>query len=109
MYFVTILVKVFGRGTFGGGGFNTGAGLEQIQLNGTSAALFAPGWTFENMGPNRRAFDLVEDKFWIGRNFVELLKNGDGKEGFMHWAICESWALDDDGYNSMLLLFYIKY
>lgn len=54
-------IDVFGRGTFGGGGFSTNVALANILNKGpnndennntenkawTSVGLFAPGWTFE--------------------------------------------------------------
>lgn len=40
-------VDCFGRGTYGGGGFNCSEALEAARAAGVSAALFAPGWIWE--------------------------------------------------------------
>ena len=44
---VFVGVDVFGRGCFGGGGFNTNKAMEVIRQQNMSAALFAPSWTWE--------------------------------------------------------------
>lgn len=41
-------VDVHGRGTHGGGGFNSHVALSAARRAGLSAALFAPAWVFEN-------------------------------------------------------------
>lgn len=56
---------VFGRGTFAGGGFTTYVALEAIAAAGTSAALFAPGWTFEK-ATDLKPFPQREDRLWTG-------------------------------------------
>ncbi|KAL4853952.1 Cytosolic endo-beta-N-acetylglucosaminidase 2 [Chlorella vulgaris] len=40
-------IDCFGRGTYGGGGFNCEVALTACLEAGLSAALFAPGWPFE--------------------------------------------------------------
>eukprot|EP00050_Salpingoeca_kvevrii_P022588 m.128667 g.128667 ORF g.128667 m.128667 type:complete len:821 (-) comp9754_c0_seq1:37-2499(-) len=45
---VYVGIDVFGRGTFGGGGWTCNKALEEITAAGLSTALFAPGWLFEN-------------------------------------------------------------
>lgn len=40
-------IDVWGRNTFGGGGFDTYKALDVISRVGTSIALFAPAWTYE--------------------------------------------------------------
>ena len=40
-------VDVFGRGCIGGGGFQCWEPLKEIRSRGLSAAIFAPGWTYE--------------------------------------------------------------
>jgi hypothetical protein len=40
-------IDVFGRGTFGGGGFDTSKALVVLKKAGVSAAIFAPGWLLE--------------------------------------------------------------
>ncbi|KAJ3194254.1 hypothetical protein HK101_003140 [Irineochytrium annulatum] len=57
-------VDVWGRGTFGGGGFNAHKALRVIKDAPTSAAIFAPGWTREHLGS--RMFEQVEERFWRG-------------------------------------------
>lgn len=49
-------VDVYGRGTFGGGQYNTRAAIEAMAP--TSVAIFAPGWTYENKSNYNR------DQFW---------------------------------------------
>ncbi|KAK6536293.1 hypothetical protein TWF281_000535 [Arthrobotrys megalospora] len=56
-------IDVFGRGTFGDGGWGTGTALSVIRPAGLSAAVFAPGWVFEHFdGQN---FEARNRKFWI--------------------------------------------
>ncbi|GAQ78794.1 mannosyl-glycoprotein endo-beta-N-acetylglucosaminidase [Klebsormidium nitens] len=57
-------VDVFGRGTFGGGGYHADTALAAARSAGVSAALFAPAWVIENpheAGPN---FEEAQEKFW---------------------------------------------
>jgi mannosyl-glycoprotein endo-beta-N-acetylglucosaminidase len=56
---------VFGRGTYGGGGFTTYLALNAITEAGTSAALFAPGWTYES-ATETKPFPPREDRLWTG-------------------------------------------
>ena len=55
-------VDVFGRGTYGGGGFNSCKAFEAVQGR-TSMAIFAPGWTHENKEEGKN-FVQREYKFW---------------------------------------------
>ena len=57
-------IDCFGRGSLGGGGFGVGEALSLIREAGTSAALFAPGWTFENF--DGKDFESIDRKFWVG-------------------------------------------
>ncbi|KAL2623550.1 hypothetical protein R1flu_003755 [Riccia fluitans] len=41
-------IDVFGRNTFGGGGYQCDVALKAAKEGQVSAALFAPGWTYEN-------------------------------------------------------------
>eukprot|EP00002_Diphylleia_rotans_P028042 TRINITY_DN5651_c0_g5_i1.p1 TRINITY_DN5651_c0_g5~~TRINITY_DN5651_c0_g5_i1.p1 ORF type:complete len:987 (-),score=194.36 TRINITY_DN5651_c0_g5_i1:169-3129(-) len=69
-------IDIFGRGTYGGGGFNAIEALKVIDTAGTSVALFAPGWTFEsNKGQDgcRLRYETAEDKFWIGAEWKDLM------------------------------------
>jgi hypothetical protein len=54
---------VFGRGTFGGGGYRANAALEASRAAGVSAALFAPGWTLE-CGEGRAGFEQRQEQWW---------------------------------------------
>ncbi|GAB5355230.1 hypothetical protein AAMO2058_000187900 [Amorphochlora amoebiformis] len=68
-------IDVFGRGTYGEGGFNTWVALEEILKGPTSTCLFAPGWTMENAssGLGRFEWERLESKFWEGNNFSRNL------------------------------------
>ena len=57
-------IDCFGRGSLGGGGFGVGVALSAIRKAGTSAVLFAPGWTYESSGGKN--FESVDRKFWVG-------------------------------------------
>ncbi|CAG8525835.1 488_t:CDS:2 [Paraglomus occultum] len=59
-------IDVWGRNTYGGGGFDTYKALEVIQKCRTSAALFAPAWTFEHLGADN--FWINDSLFWIGNS-----------------------------------------
>lgn len=54
-------VDCFGRGTYLGGGFQSGKAASIVKSKGFSAALFAPGWTVE-----RKPHDHAEAEFWQG-------------------------------------------
>jgi mannosyl-glycoprotein endo-beta-N-acetylglucosaminidase len=53
---------VYGRGCFGGGGFNTNLALAAAKAAGLSAALFAPGWVQENLDKGR--FAQLQEQWW---------------------------------------------
>ncbi|XP_023324291.1 cytosolic endo-beta-N-acetylglucosaminidase isoform X2 [Eurytemora carolleeae] len=60
-------VDVFGRGCFGGGGFNCSAALSKIRERNLSCAIFAPGWTYElPHRENRVEIEFMdrENLFW---------------------------------------------
>ncbi|KAF9351006.1 hypothetical protein BGX26_010879 [Mortierella sp. AD094] len=59
-------IDVWGRNTFGGGGYNSYKALEVIQREGTSCALFAPAWTYESLG--KGDFMTNDRLFWTGYN-----------------------------------------
>ena len=64
-------IDVWGRGTFGGGGYGCGQALQAIRTAGTSLGVFAPGWTFESQqgeSLGHIVLELNEAKFWRGRN-----------------------------------------
>ncbi|KAI8906874.1 glycoside hydrolase, partial [Gorgonomyces haynaldii] len=55
-------IDVWGRNSFGGGGFNCPIALEEIQEH-TSIAIFAPAWTYEYLGPKQ--FERHDAKLWV--------------------------------------------
>ncbi|XP_074602129.1 cytosolic endo-beta-N-acetylglucosaminidase [Brevipalpus obovatus] len=59
---VYVGVDVFGRGCYGGGGFNTSLAIEKIVFHSFSIALFAPGWVHEVMGGEN--FEKNQIDFW---------------------------------------------
>lgn len=59
-------IDVYGRNTFGGGGFHTHIALRAIKQGGTSAAIFAPAWTVEKCPPNVPDPRQLEERFWTG-------------------------------------------
>ncbi|KAF9912452.1 hypothetical protein EC991_010539 [Linnemannia zychae] len=59
-------IDIWGRNTFGGGGFTTYKALEIIQRERTSCALFAPAWTYESLG--KEGFMTNDRLFWTGYN-----------------------------------------
>lgn len=57
---------VYGRGTWGGGGYDTKIGVEESSC--TSCAIFAPGWTWEKIsGGEFSAFFEAEKLMWAQR------------------------------------------
>ncbi|KAK1284720.1 hypothetical protein QJS10_CPB21g01377 [Acorus calamus] len=69
----------FGRGTYGGGEWNTHVALDVLKKDDVSAALFAPGWVYESkQGPDfetaqNRWWGLVEKSWGILRNYPKVL------------------------------------
>ncbi len=57
-------IDVFGRGTYGGGGLQCASALDAICDAGLSAAVFAPGWVFEDAQFDKRDFDASSVRFW---------------------------------------------
>lgn len=56
---------VWGRGkTMGKGGFDTGQACKMIAKYQSNIALFAPGWTYEQLGA--RNFSRNDARLWIG-------------------------------------------
>ena len=66
-YFSYTGIDVFGRGSYGGGGFEVNVALSAIfkdESNAwTSVGLFAPGWTFEE-AKDWSDYQSRENKFW---------------------------------------------
>ncbi|KAL7753590.1 hypothetical protein RI367_000521 [Sorochytrium milnesiophthora] len=65
-------IDVFGRNTFGGGGFNTHVAMDAIARTGTSAAVFAPGWVYESIAAAEDGKDLGKARMALCR---EMLMN----------------------------------
>jgi mannosyl-glycoprotein endo-beta-N-acetylglucosaminidase len=59
-------IDVWGRNTFGGGGFNCHRALRIIEKAKTSVAIFAPAWTLESFG--QIGFHERERRFWKDRD-----------------------------------------
>lgn len=58
-------VDVFGRGTYGGGGYNTVQAVREATGAGLSVAMFAPGWTLEmQSGGSRDGFLVADTRLW---------------------------------------------
>jgi mannosyl-glycoprotein endo-beta-N-acetylglucosaminidase len=55
-------IDVHGRGSFDGGGWNCDVALAAAKGNGLSAALFAPGWVYENLEKSR--FQELQQEYW---------------------------------------------
>ena len=55
---------VFGRGTYGGGGWNVDVALRSAFEYSTSLAIFAPGWVYEHLGTSPERFVENNMKFW---------------------------------------------
>ncbi|KAI8375697.1 endo-b-N-acetylglucosaminidase [Choanephora cucurbitarum] len=66
VYFGT---DVWGRGTFGGGGFNSYRSVKTATLAQTSSALFGMAWTYENF--DKADFDKMDRLFWTGGSYSE--------------------------------------
>ncbi|XP_057523249.1 cytosolic endo-beta-N-acetylglucosaminidase 1 isoform X1 [Amaranthus tricolor] len=68
-------IDVFGRNTFGGGQWNTDVALDVIKKDDVSAAIFAPGWVYENKEPpnfqtaQNRWWSLVENSWGVMQNY----------------------------------------
>jgi hypothetical protein len=92
-------IDIFGRNTFGGGGYDTNKvqkspsrnfpfffwlnlpraqALDAIchpdsEKKMSSVGLFAPGWTFEvNAKHDRLLFDRHEERYWEGADFIGI-------------------------------------
>jgi mannosyl-glycoprotein endo-beta-N-acetylglucosaminidase len=61
-YDVYMGVDVFGRHTYGGGGFQSDVALKAAQEAGVSSALFAPGWVYETKQPPD--FKTAQNRWW---------------------------------------------
>lgn len=61
-------IDVFGRNTYGGGGFDTYKALDVIKNYGLNVGLFAPAWTYEcsNNFNYNETYKNREKRFWMG-------------------------------------------
>ncbi|QCE01374.1 cytosolic endo-beta-N-acetylglucosaminidase 1-like [Vigna unguiculata] len=84
-------IDVFGRGTYGGGQWNTNRALDVVRKGDVSAAIFAPGWVYETkQAPDfetaqNRWWSLVEKSWGIVRKYLRTLPfytNFDQGRGF---------------------------
>eukprot|EP00892_Ulva_mutabilis_P012125 jgi/Ulvmu1/9285/UM050_0034.1 len=74
-------VDVYGRGTFGGGGWDSDIAVAHAGAQGLSMAVFAPGWIYEeDKGPrsewpqrSRRLWRLIQDAWVSSRTTVTSL------------------------------------
>ncbi|KAL8552239.1 hypothetical protein ACS0TY_001077 [Phlomoides rotata] len=55
-------IDVFGRNTYGGGQWTTNVALDVIKKDDCSAAIFAPGWVYENKEPPN--FQTAQNRWW---------------------------------------------
>lgn len=89
-------VDVFGRGCFGGGGFNCNLAMEKIRHLGLSAAIFGHGWTHETKSDSE-TFHERESLFWnklrpylfthvlrVDKNFYTCFNSGFGIRKFLN-------------------------
>ncbi|KAG5558046.1 hypothetical protein RHGRI_008075 [Rhododendron griersonianum] len=76
---VYVGIDIFGRGTYGGGQWNTNVALDVIKSGNVSAALFAPGWVYETKQPpdfataQNRWWSLVEKSWGIMQSYPLVL------------------------------------
>ncbi|XP_022957025.1 cytosolic endo-beta-N-acetylglucosaminidase 1-like [Cucurbita moschata] len=61
-YDVYMGIDVFGRGTYGGGEWNTNVALDVLRKEDVSAAIFAPGWVYEHK--QETDFQTAQNKWW---------------------------------------------
>ncbi|KAJ6824677.1 cytosolic endo-beta-N-acetylglucosaminidase 1-like [Iris pallida] len=55
-------IDVFGRGTYGGGQWHTSVALDLLKKDDISAAIFAPGWVYENLP--KEDFQANQNRWW---------------------------------------------
>ncbi|CAF2058951.1 unnamed protein product [Rotaria magnacalcarata] len=91
---VFVGIDVFGRGCFGGGGFNTREAMTISYKSDLSTAIFAPGWVFETLDANE--FLENDRKFWNSlepftsqrvlhtKSLTTFFSDGFGKQFFVH-------------------------
>ena len=101
-------VDVWGRGTWGGGGWATTTALDVIRSAGTSAALFAPAWTLEGCGVegDRERWRAVERRFWLGEEVVEIALSAASfstvEEAMEEWTLVAGEGEEEEGREGLL-------
>jgi mannosyl-glycoprotein endo-beta-N-acetylglucosaminidase len=75
VYFGT---DVWGRHTYGGGGFKSYKGVKAASSAQTSSALFGMAWTYENFETSE--FEKMDRLFWYGGAYSEYPPPKDPKE-----------------------------
>ncbi|KAG0211755.1 hypothetical protein BGX33_004097 [Mortierella sp. NVP41] len=83
-------IDIWGRNTFGGGGFTTFKALEIIQRERSSCALFAPAWTYESLGKD--GFMTNDRLFWAGYNGAGFHAENLPLSSF-YWRTCHMLAI----------------
>ncbi|EXB29265.1 Cytosolic endo-beta-N-acetylglucosaminidase [Morus notabilis] len=101
-YDVYMGIDVFGRGTFGGGQWNTNVALDVLKKDDVSAALFAPGWVYESKQPpdyqtaKTHWWSLVEKSWGVAQHYPKTLpfsSNFDQGHGY-HFSVDGEQVLD---------------
>lgn len=68
-------IDCFGRGTFGGGGFDSYIALKEMYEHSISCALFAPSWLLEEVSPNDcYLYERYTTKFWGSETFIDIME-----------------------------------
>ncbi|XP_010257045.1 PREDICTED: cytosolic endo-beta-N-acetylglucosaminidase 1-like [Nelumbo nucifera] len=100
-------IDVFGRGTYGGGQWNTNVALDVLKKNDVSAAIFAPGWVYETKQPpdfqtaQNRWWGLIEKSWGILKYYPKVLpfySNFDQGHGY-HFSVDGVQVLNDPWNN----------
>lgn len=106
---VLVGVDVWGRGTFGGGGWSCRAALDAIrqsQTRGPSVALFGPAWTYEHeAGGDFSLWMQLEPRLWTGDGDMAsgeigapTVVNANGDKGAAGAdGACQGWSIKEAG------------
>ena len=74
-YDVYVGIDCYGRGTYGGGGYNTHHAMKLIRQYNLSVALFGAAWTLEcissGMRDTRLYYELADQKLWCSTDYIE--------------------------------------
>ncbi|KAL2896253.1 Cytosolic endo-beta-N-acetylglucosaminidase 2 [Bienertia sinuspersici] len=95
-------IDVFGRNTYGGGQWSTNIALDVIKKDDVSAAIFAPGWVYENKEPpdfqtaQNRWWGLVEKSWGVMQNYPRAIPfHSDFDQGRGHHFSLDGRQLSD--------------